>query len=192
MNQSIILVGFTAISLAIANVSFGEPVIIGPGDATPENLWGNGPNNLSVIYAEVVDFEKPGGPNALHLKPLATLAGRFDSAYCDEILVDAWIGRSVGSYIPKAPDKGAKVVVLVLHGVNDRKKQYTFVPDAIVNVFPKNAHGYSPPLFEVTGFDDPKVTETIENLRKLRGKQREEAEKQAAEQKPSADQKSKP
>ena len=47
-----------------------------------------------------------------------------------------------------------------------------------------------PALFEVTGFDDPKVAETIENLRKLRGKQREEAEKAKAEQKPAAEKQS--
>ena len=45
---------------------------------------------------------------------------------------------------------------------------------------------FSPCLIEVTGFDDPKVTETIENLCKLRGKQREEAEKAKAERKAAA------
>jgi hypothetical protein len=47
--------------------------------------------------------------------------------------------------------------------------------------FPENDRLDWPALFEVTGFDDPKVTETIENLRKLRGKQREDAEKAKAE-----------
>jgi hypothetical protein len=41
-------------------------------------------------------------------------------------------------------------------------------------------------MFEVTGFDDPNVTNTIENLRELRGKQRDEAEKAKAEQKAAA------
>jgi hypothetical protein len=36
-------------------------------------------------------------------------------------------------------------------------------------------------LVTVEGFDDPKVTETIENLRKIRAKHREEAEKREAE-----------
>jgi hypothetical protein len=34
-------------------------------------------------------------------------------------------------------------------------------------------------IIEVTGFDDPKVTETIEKLRKLRAAHRAEGEKKA-------------
>lgn len=44
---------------------------------------------------------------------------------------------------------------------------------------------FRPDIFEVTGFDDPKVTETVENLCKVRGKQCEEAEKEAVELKPA-------
>jgi hypothetical protein len=39
--------------------------------------------------------------------------------------------------------------------------------------------------------DDPKETETIENLRKLRGKQREEAEKARSEHKSATQKKEK-
>jgi hypothetical protein len=43
----------------------------------------------------------------------------------------------------------------------------------------------------VFGFDDSQVTETIEYLRELRGKQREEAEKAKSEQKAAAQKKEK-
>jgi hypothetical protein len=61
------------------------------------------------------------------------------------------------------------------------------IPNGNASFFPKDDRGFRPCIFEVTGFDDPKVTETIENLRKLRGKQREEAEKAKAEQKAAAE-----
>jgi hypothetical protein len=69
----------------------------------------------------------------------------------------------------------------------EKNSQSYAIPTGSASFFPIDKNGGRPCVFEVSGFDDPKVAETIENLRKLRGKQREEAEKKAA-----AEPKSKP
>jgi len=69
-----------------------------------------------------------------------------------------------------------------LDTITAKGQQIYLVPNGTVKFVPGHVG-----IVEVTGFDDPKVTETIENLRKLRGKQREEAEKSKAEQKPAAE-----
>jgi hypothetical protein len=82
--------------------------------------------------------------------------------------------------IKAPPRKGAKVVVVIRKiGSNPIYS----IENGHAGFFPRDKNGDQPCLFEVTGFDDPKVTETIDNLRKLRGKQRAEAEKAQAEKK---------
>jgi hypothetical protein len=80
--------------------------------------------------------------------------------------------------IASVPKKGSKVVVLISGKEPDEHGRYYIAPSQVL-FFPKDSYGDKPALCEVTGFDDPKVTEIIENLRKLRGKQREEAEQKA-------------
>jgi hypothetical protein len=147
-------------------------------DGQPADVW----DSSAVIYANVLSVEKQGLHTYLiRLKPLATLTGRFDSAYCGDIVIGPAIGSPESTHIEIVPSVGAKVIVLV-----DRSGQpiYT-VRNGSAQFFPKNEWGHSPCLFEVTGFDDPKVTETIESVRKIRGKQREEAEQKAAAEKKS-------
>jgi hypothetical protein len=148
-----------------------------------------------VIYADVLDVKQETADRAgeLLLRPIATLSGDFDSASSADISVSVAMG-SVYYAIISTPAKGSKVVVLVKRVPaipNSASTDVLRVPNAFVSCFPvapewkaKGIEG-RPPLFEVTDFDGPKVTETIENLRKLRGKQREEAEQKAAEEKKS-------
>ena len=114
--------------------------------------------------------------------------GEFDAGF--------WFGPML-SAIHKAPPSGAKVIVVVQRLFLPSDKVGYSIPNGAAAFFPEiEWPDTSPPtkvrpcLVEVTGFDDPKVTETIENLGKLRGKQREQAEKQAAAEKKDAEAKS--
>jgi hypothetical protein len=163
--------GFVA-GLLIVTAQFA---IVG-ADGQPAEVW----DSSAVLYAKVLSVEQRGPHTYLIcLKPLATLTGEFDSAYRGDVLIGPAIGSREFTDIEVVPAIGAKVVVLI-----DRSGQpiYT-VRNGRAQFFPKNERGNAPCLFEVTGFDDPKVTETIENLRKLRGKQREEAEQKAVAEK---------
>jgi hypothetical protein len=162
------------------------------GVAWPEGNSAEYWRNAAVQYAEVLKVEAPEhGMDIIHLKPLAVLTGTCDAAYQEEITANAWTGLVV-SKIAKPPVKGAKVLVVGSFNWTDNGKRYLFIPNGDATFFPEidrpnwpHPIKDRPCLFEVTGFDDPKVTETIENLRKLRGKQREEAEKAEAEKKVS-------
>ena len=155
-----------------------ESAIADPGTAA--ELWDRG---QTVLYAETIDASTEKSWNTIRLKPLATLGGRMDPAFLGEISAHAWVGSSMISSIHSLPAKGAKIVVVVIPPNPEKEKGLYLIPNGDAAFFPTNARGQQPCLFEVTGFDDPKVTETIENLRKLRGKQREEAERNAAAEK---------
>jgi hypothetical protein len=155
-----------------------ESAIADPGTAAKH--WDRG---QAVLYAEMMDASAEKSWNTIRLKPLATIGGRMDPAFSGEISAHAWIGSSMISSIHSLLAKGAKVVVVVIPPNPEKDKGLYFIPNGDADFFPTNAQGQQPCLFEVTGFDDPKVTETIENLRKLRGKQREEAEQKAAAEK---------
>ena len=127
-----------------------------------------------VIYADVLDVKQETADRAgeLLLRPIATLSGDFDSASSADISVSVAMG-SVYYAIITTPAKGSKVVVLVKRVPaipNSASTDVLRVPNAFVSCFPvapewkaKGIEG-RPPLFEVTGFDDQKVKETIENL----------------------------
>ena len=110
----------------------------------------------------------------LHIRPLATLSGGLDAALAGDILAHASMSGSYGDVILTPPGKGSNIVVLlrrVKRCMADRESEYIWIPRAFVSCFPVDPRWTQrgvdgrPPLFEVTGFDDPKVTETIENLR---------------------------
>jgi hypothetical protein len=149
-------------------------------DGTRAAYW----NNAAIVYAGVIGFElgSPSPACIVELNPIAVLGGTLDPALQGSVRASARI-RLRHTVITEYPKTGQKVIVL-LERDGDGKFQ---IPDAIVKFFPKRRGCM--PLFEVTGFEDPMVTETIENLRKLRGKQREEAEQKAAAEKNSAEKK---
>jgi len=146
-----------------------------------ESFW----RGAFVVYADVVDVKPDEYQGTLiQLKPYATLSGNFDAAFHGEITAHAIVNRGSAdvSVIRTAPKKGSKVLAVIWDTINAKGQQIYLVPNGNVKFVAGHVG-----IFEVTGFDDPKVTETIENLRKLRGKQREEAEKAKAEQKPAAE-----
>jgi hypothetical protein len=158
-----------AIILLLFQAGWKYPLL----DGTPAAYW----NNALVVYAEVIGVElgSPSPACLVELNPIAVLSGTLDPALQGSISASANI-RLRHTLITEFPKKGQKVIVL-LERDGDGKYQ---IPDAIIKFFPKQRYM---PIFEVTGFDDPMVTETIENLHKLRGKQREEAEQKAAAEK---------
>ena len=110
-----------------------------------------------------------------------------------DIVAESNVVRYIGGgLLREAPQKGATAVVLLVRRNVGAKTTY-WIPSSSVPCFPRLGQqpfpDARPALCEVTGFDDPKVTETIENLRKLRGKQREEAEQKAAAEKKSPQEK---
>ncbi len=165
-----------AVILAIA----GSTAVKGADGSDPQ-LW----ESANVLYAEVVNVQHIVGIEyRIALRPIATLSGTFDPALHSEILAYASIGDQWidGSLIRKVPEKGAKVVVLVERLSSPPSQPDTYgIPNGPLNF------GSGVGLIEVTGFEDPKVTEMIESVRKIRGKQREEAEKAKAEPKPAAE-----
>lgn len=146
----------------------------------PAHKW----QQLAVLYAEVGDAEKlvdgkrvkltekdrtkeSLGDCYIQLKPLATLTGNFDCALHKEFVVHASI-RGFGlqlqpSDIPRVPGEGAKVIVLV----HWRSGKYNVRQDSVA-FFPKNEENNRPALCPVENFEDPKVKEVIEALRKIR------------------------
>ena len=145
--------------------------------------------NQSVLFAEVVSATQVSAAGwSIRLRPLAVLPGNFDPAFTGKIDAGVWIGDLAG-VIAEAPKNGTNVIVVLQHAVLNRKDVYS-IPNGAAAFFPQiERQDTIPPtkvrpcLVVVTGFDDPKVTETIENLRKLRGKQREETEQKAAAEK---------
>jgi hypothetical protein len=154
----------------------GEAIVIGT-DGKNADQW----NGSSVIYAVVKAVTKDKhGMYTVQLEPLATLTGRFDPAYDGEIAPHVQIDGPLaidGSTIEHVPEKGTKVLAFVGNDIHPKNYTPTILNGSVT--FMPGGRG----LAEVTGFDDPKVTETIENLRKLRGKQREETEQKAAAEK---------
>ncbi len=142
----------------------------------PAEIW----EDTAVIYAEVLGVQSGAGHGfIIELKPLATLSGRVDAAFEGKLFATVVIGDSQIREISAPPKKGAKVIAVVIQ--NNSKWHNAGIPNGSASFLPLTGLNTAPCLFEVTGFDDPKVTETIEKLQKLRGKQREEAEKAAAE-----------
>lgn len=139
----------------------------------PPEYW----HNAAVVYAEVTGAEKEpehsDGRYIIRLNPIATLAGTLDPAFSGELSTRAEIGFG---QITEPPVKGNHVVALI------ELRREAHIPNGNVMFFPEIPSSllhHRPAIFEVTSFDDPKVQETIENLRKLRGKQHKDAEKKA-------------
>jgi hypothetical protein len=61
------------------------------------------------------------------------------------------------------------------------------IPDTPVDYFPADDHGNHPAYSEVIGFDNEDIYKTIENLRTLRAKDREAAEKKDSVEKKRPD-----
>ena len=183
------------VGAAVISVASAASATTGSAPIESGEYWAE--NDVFVLFAKVIDVEDARGGVIMTLRPIATLAGRFDPAFAPDIRVGASAGFLFGVVLPKGPAKGAYIVALIKHGIAPRDEpemqshpEYYSVPNASISCFPPtNASqlgpAHAPALFEVAGFDDPKVTETIENLRKLRGKQREEAEQKAAAEKKS-------
>jgi hypothetical protein len=131
-------------------------------------------NRAAVIYAEVVNVEEYHRPNSsegtgysiVHLRPIAVLTGKFDAALTGEISAGAWISGPPATDIIGPISKGKKVIALLNLSEDNSKRGFEIPNVGLRELFPKNEKFNAYPcLFEVAGFDDPKVTETIENLR---------------------------
>jgi hypothetical protein len=157
-------------------------------DGTERGYW----NSTGVVYCEIMKVEvmreivEINGQSAsssttkVVLKPIATLAGTIDPSSPSTIRADAEFG--VGwSAMYEPPAEGSKAVVVI-----DRYENQFSIPNGGVLYMPNKRA-----IMEVNAFDDPKVTETIENLRKLRSQQHEKAEQTKAEQKAAAEKKGK-
>src|SRR3954471_20641946 len=153
-------------TLSIVNILFSLATLTSVQSAGVAAIsW----KHQSVIFATVSDATQNSPTEwTLKLKTLATLSGELDSALMGEISANVLV-RPLVSQIPEAPAKGTKIVVVVTYPQVGDVLNF-WIPAGSAAFFPTNQHGDNPCLFEVTGFDDPKVTETIENLRKLRGK----------------------
>jgi hypothetical protein len=155
------------LSLLLLSMAIHNP------DGEESRFW----NHAAVVYAQITRVESVDPiRNTIYFRPIATLTGDFDAAFQGERSASAAIGSAELTLIAKAPKKDAKVILL-LDIIESRR---LVIRNGAAPFLPKDDQGNRPCLIDVTGFDDPKVTETIENLRKLRGKQREEAEQKAA------------
>ena len=135
-----------------------------------------------VVYAEVKNVQQTEGPShIIKLDPLSTLMGDLDPSMEVSISAAVSIGGNV-SEIAEPPPVGAKVICLLSRVTSKTRRdniRFT-ITNGVMTHFPKQINGKeSPAMFIVSGFDDPKVKETIENLRKYRAKDREEAEQKA-------------
>lgn len=146
----------------------------------------------AVLYAEVIGVRHGSHieDNRIELRPIAALTGDFDQALHSNFLAMAPIGGATGA-VRAPPADGAKVIVLVDRPADaaaraDGKRLYSEstlfrIPDVSVACFPDSAEpaapGHKPPLFTIRGFDDPRVAETMDRLRTIRGEHRSEAEK---------------
>jgi hypothetical protein len=140
-------------------------------------------DRAAVVYAEITKVSLESvATYKIQIHPIATLTGDFDSAYHDDLSAYASFGNVMVSDRQKPPQEGTKAIVIFDWGTEKYSDQY-WITDRGASFMPIDKRGMRPSICEVTGFDDPKVTETIENLRKLRGRQREETERKAAAEK---------
>jgi hypothetical protein len=149
-------------------------------DGTERGYW----NSTGVVYCEIVKVEvvhkvseinghpAPSSTITVVLKPIATLAGTIDPSTQSTIRAYAEFGFGWSAMLDP-PTEGSKAVVVI-----DRYEKGFSIPNGGVLYMPDKVA-----ITEVKDFDDPKVTKTIDNLRKLRGRQREEAEQKAVAQK---------
>ena len=163
----------STLSIVLAFASQFPVIMI---DGSYPDLW----KRAAVLYAEILDVKKvpdpPGkqqggeyGEYTVRVRPLATLTGDFDSALRADIPLHVSIvipATMSSSSIENIPPAGKRIVVMTMWNDDTPQRRYD-VTNSKVTFLPSTDGGY-PALFEVTGFDDPKVTETIENLRKLR------------------------
>jgi hypothetical protein len=134
-------------------------------------------DNHAVIYAEITEVKKDRGSYFVDLLPFATLTGKWDAAFDRQVTAGVWVTPETApnaSMINEVPKKGTKVVASIARPMVLKGASWFGLPNGPVMFMAQNKG-----TIEVTGFDDPKVTETIEKLPKLRAKQREEAEKNA-------------
>ena len=144
-----------AVFVAMLRIASLCPII----DVNPSEIfWHAG----AVVYAEVADVKPDESSGILiRLKPFATLSGQLDPAFQGEIpahaIIDSYSIKT--SEIKKAPAKGAMVLAVVVDTRTADGTQIYWVPNGQVKFLAGHVG-----IVEVKGFDDPKVTETIENF----------------------------
>ena len=129
---------FTSVLLALTALC--NLAWIGAADVQNLHYW----ESATVVYAEVLDVvrdehdrdipNKDSGSFTIVLKPIATLTGRFDPAYEQEIRASVTIGFGL-SDIVKPPTKGAKVLTVVERTVWDDKEWFV-IPSGGGPIFP--------------------------------------------------------
>src|SRR5436189_1344903 len=123
---------------------------------TDANYW----NDSFVVYAEFLSAKKTTGTHyVVRVKPIATLAGTYDPSAHSDIIAETEIGSTIGdgSEIPTVPKKNSKILIVIdRRSISATKRN--FVPSGPV-LFMAGRRG----MIEVSGFDDEKVSDTIEN-----------------------------
>lgn len=156
--------------------------MIAPLPGADEKYW----DDNSVIYAQVVKVTQLApGEYMIQLRPQATISGRFDVGA--EPTIDAiFFAGPFRSYLQTLPSVDSMVVTLLWESDNPPPRQelrgakYVISTDALP-FFPKKAvpsgFGLNPKqveyvphegMFEVEGFDDPRVHHVRAEIQKIR------------------------
>lgn len=150
-------------------------------DGTEAGYW----DNKAVVYCEITKVEAvretakmnrqlvEGQTTTVVLKPIAALTGTIDPTSVPTIRAYTVFGLKWCGELTQPTDGAKAIVVIETYGEGKFA-----IPNGAVLYMPDKLG-----ICEVKNFDDPKVTETIENLRKLRGKQREEVDQKTGEKK---------
>jgi hypothetical protein len=129
--------------------------------------WTDSPQIRSCVIAARVARVEPGDmgedkPHLLTLRPLSTLAGKFDPSLRPEIVVRCYTGPT-GSSIRRLPEPGRYVLAAIdLRDPNDPRDS-DMIPSDFCTYMPDGSS-----LAEIRGLDDPLYVETLEKIQKVR------------------------
>ena len=141
---------------------------LGTTTGAEPRLWTD--YHYSVIVAEIRDVRKiPGDgdrPYAATLVPAATIAGDFDASLHPTLSVRFYVSALTSS-INRPPQNGTLVLASVVIGRRhaDEKEPSDWIDSDLVAFMPGQSG-----LVALECFADPKVAQTLEKIRAVRGR----------------------
>lgn len=126
--------------------------------------------NHSVVLGELLSTsKKDDGYNVVEVRPLGTIAGKFDSGSSKALKLKAFVAPDV-SAIEELPKQNSVVLVVVLDPAQqDTNEPGYYVPSAFESYMPAPFAG----ICALDGLSDPRIERTIAAVRIAEKKSRE-------------------
>ena len=129
-----------------------------------------------MIVARVLQIRaitpEEGGSHRATLRPIATIAGKFDPSVSEELIVQFYAAQFSGSIGPgtcikNVPQKGAIILAVIAPGFieGDENKPMVFIVSDACDFMPTSAG-----LLTISGLGDARVLETLKKIREARAR----------------------